>query len=130
MQHFRKLTNHGLRFSYPYLSIIAPADYLGTTFSDAILRFAIIRSAKRNELVYWKDKSETDRRLQVESLLIGMNVDPDNREPLRLEFAMAIAANKLPAVLFDQEQWQMMGNSPAVSLLKHLHGGEINEPEL
>jgi len=128
VQHFRKLNNPGLHFSYPYLSIINPADYLGNTFSDAILRFAIIRSAMRNELMCWKDKSESERRIQVEGLLLGNNVDPDDREPLRLEFALAIAGKKLPEVSLDREQWQAMGNSPAVSLLKYLHGRKNNAP--
>jgi hypothetical protein len=90
--------NNGLHVEYPHISILNPDAYLGTTFNDVILRMGILRAARRAELVGWKESTENERKRGLSALLTGTHIDERDRDALRLEFLVAIMAQKLPRV--------------------------------
>ena len=51
-----------LEAPYPHVSVLQQAEYLSNKFNGDILRFAILRSAYRDELERWRFKEELDGR--------------------------------------------------------------------
>jgi hypothetical protein len=81
---------------YPLVTIVDHDDYLGKTFSDVILREAILRACGKAELVHWKEDLERARYELAKPLMLGNSVDRSDVDSLRLEFGIATIAGKLP----------------------------------
>jgi hypothetical protein len=106
---------------YPHVTVIDHQDYLGTTFNDVILKLAILRACKKEELVHWKDDRELARRALASPLLLGEGVDGSDRDPLRLEFGIAMLAGKLPHVIVDHSELEALEDSLTWRFLSLLH---------
>jgi hypothetical protein len=111
LQHMRTARSEGQRLeaTYPHVSVLGQAEYLSDKFNDDILRFAILRSAYRDELERWTFKEESDRRDEVTRFLSSR----DNLEVFRLEFAIARLAGKIPDPDITYDEWRGKDGWPA-----------------
>jgi hypothetical protein len=111
LQHMRTAHPDGQRLeaTYPHVSVLQQAEYLSDKFNDDILRFAILRSAYRDELERWRFKEELDRREKVTHYLSS----GDNLDVCRLEFAVARLAGKIPEPNIAVDEWGRMEGWPA-----------------
>lgn len=121
LQHLRVVST-GLHFGYPHLSILEPTDYLGGTFTDVVLRLALMRGAHRRELQCWKDESEEKRRTFVNGLVQRRIESERDQEALLLHLAVEVALHKLPAPKLSEEDWQGLDHSQAGQLLRRVCG--------
>jgi hypothetical protein len=80
---------------YPIVSVIDPRDPLGNTFSESIIRAAIIRASKRVELERIKAEDERARTNMVKQIIFDTERDINN---LTLELFLGIAMRKLPPI--------------------------------
>jgi len=95
MQSLRK--NGGLGSFFPYVSVLDDLEYLGETYNDLIIKLALIRSCRINELVRWKDDDENKRIKAIENLFREGVVDERDVKSLYLEFSLNILSGKLPS---------------------------------
>ena len=106
-----------LEATYPHATVIDHNEYLGDspTFNDAILRLAILRAAKRNELERWGEDLETERRTFVRNEFLREDADC---HAIRLEFALAMLAGKLPKPTISASLWEKLNGLSYRDLLR------------
>ncbi len=121
IQHLRVVPS-GLHFGYPHLAILEPTDYIGATFTDVVLRLALMRGAHRRELQCWRDESEERRRSLVNELAQRDSSKERDQEALLFQMVVEIALQKLPAPKLSDEQWEVLGRSQPGRLLQLLCG--------
>ena len=105
-----------LEAEYPHVSVIDTDNYFGTTrFNDLLLRLAILRSAKRNELERWEDPKEAERRQKVREFLLQ---NDENGNAIRLELAVAILEGKVPRPDLSDLDWEQLEGNDGFDLLQ------------
>ena len=104
---------------YPHAVVVSPANYLGASarFNDDILRIAILRMAKREELQRWEGREESKRRNSVAVQLLERGI---HCSAIRLEFAIAILAGKLPNLTLVPSELEMLTNFPDEDFLRQV----------
>lgn len=80
---------------YPIISVIDPRDSLGNTFSESIIRAAIVRASKRVELERVRAEDERARTNLVKQIIFDTEKDINN---VSLELFLGIAMHKLPPI--------------------------------
>jgi hypothetical protein len=89
------------RQSYPSITCLNPIDYLGGTFSDPVLRAAILRSARRSEVEHIGSEQEQLRAAMAKKLI--MSAKPDERA-VSIELLIAMACRKIPKLSFTDDE--------------------------
>jgi hypothetical protein len=104
---------------YPHVMVVNPANYLGESprFNDDILRLAILRVAKREELERWDSREEIKRAEHVFQELLSANAGCD---AVRLELAVAMIAGKLPTPSISESGWEQLADVPYEPLLREV----------
>jgi hypothetical protein len=106
LQLYRKIPD-GLQSGYPLLSTIAHSDYLGTTFTDAVLRLAFLRGARSRELTHWKTPLEATRAESLRLLLTDKGIiEPWERDSVMREVSVAILLGRLPSPSLSADEWK------------------------
>ncbi|MGH9800631.1 MAG: hypothetical protein ACRD82_09725, partial [Blastocatellia bacterium] len=108
-----------LETAYPHITVIDSEDYLGDTFSDNILRLAIIRVAKRSELERWRHVDEEHRRTVVRNYLTGQDQDTKPDE-VCFELAVAMLDHKLPKPALSESDWENLKGTEYGSLIRRI----------
>lgn len=109
----------GLRSDYPLSSVINHSDYLTTTFTDAILRVAFLRVARRSELVRVKAAMELARASAARLLVTGEGVvATQDRAALVLEMAVAVLLGRLPIPQLTEDDWATLPQSAPFEILR------------
>lgn len=98
-----------LALSYPHVSVLDPTNYFGTKFNDDLLRLAMIRTAKAEELERWESNAEETRRKHVKDFLVG----DSNQDVFRLELAVARLSRKVPSPELSAAAWDGLQGWPA-----------------
>lgn len=124
MQSLRK--NGSLGSSFPYISVLDEIEYLGKTYNDLIIKLALIRSCKTNELVRWKDDDEKKRIKAIENLFEEGSIDERDVKSLFLEFSLNILSGKLPHNI----QIPTRGDESSINLEKNLLSHILNSLSL
>jgi hypothetical protein len=94
----RSLAHH----DYPQVNSLDPQDYLGTTFTDPILRVAILRATHRSELERVSAEHEAERGQAARLLLVSADA---TERCLAIELLLAMSLRKLPTIpLTDQDR--------------------------
>lgn len=76
---------------YPIATVLTAHEYLHDVFKDSILRAAILRAARSEELRYTNDHAENERTAMVDHLLTSAK--PDERD-VAIELILAHAGHK------------------------------------
>ncbi len=97
-----------LAAAYPHVSVLDHEQYLGHTFNDDILRFAILRCARRDELERWKFEFEEERKNRITEFLRS----EDTADVFKLELAIARLAGKIPPPDLVNTDWAELSGWP------------------
>lgn len=76
---------------YPIATMIRSSDYLHETYTDSILRAAILRGANAEELVYTDSEAEARRSRYISAIMTSTELDVND---LRAEILIAFALHK------------------------------------
>ncbi|HEX4693553.1 hypothetical protein [Sphingomonas sp.] len=76
---------------YPIATVLTAHEYLQDVYKDSILRAAVLRAARGEELRYTNERAENERTAMVEHLLISAKPDESD---LTLELILAHAGHK------------------------------------
>jgi hypothetical protein len=89
------------RHHYPILNCLDPGDYLGKTFTDTVLRAAILRAATNVELERVKGEDEAKRCADAKSLILSVRSDENS---IAIELLLASALRKIPRITFSEQE--------------------------
>jgi len=101
--------------NYPQATCICPHDYLGNTFTDPILRAAILRSARRAEVERVKGEDEAHRSALAKSILLA---DKSDEHSVSIELLIAIATRKVPLPTFSGNEMKILEERGVAEFLK------------
>ncbi len=103
------------RRSYPLVKCLDPRDYLGTTFTDAVLRAAILRGARRSELERVGFEDEAHRCEMAKSLILAEGQDDYG---VTIELFLAMARRKIPMPEFNAEERATLAKRELLEVLE------------
>jgi hypothetical protein len=105
---------------YPQVKTLRYKDYLGTTFTDAVLRASFLRATHRRELERVSTTAELDRAEKTRSLIVHPQM---SEHCITLEFFLSMAMQHLPRVVLTEEEKQLPHLSPIRDVLDLLIKG-------
>ena len=107
-----------LETAHPHVSLVHPDCYMGTTeFTDASLRFAVLRTARRGEVALWQDLPELKYKEKLRDILFKSG--SGSQAAFRLEFALALLEHKLLPLQFADSDMDSLDTLPSTGVLRY-----------